>query len=216
MEEKNKFEILKDEILNNQSVRKNNKTKRAFKIGFIKSKLNPKVFTEFLKFMGVVHGIQYNKTYKGFLIEEVEYKEDYRVKTTKELQEEWLKKNKIKKSVANQLEISDIERKSKGLRDSYNNETLISGKYHGLCFFDGENKKISIFLIGQKTVLNKSNKKRRTILYYKIGNRRVRESTIDKKLESGEFTINKKDTEVNKFTIDNSCFEEDERLWLEE
>lgn len=148
----------------------------------------------------------FNKRYKGFIIEELEYAEEKQVKTMKEMQEEFLNKNKIKKLEDGGSELRDKDRKSKSHLDNFFEEEIIKGKYHNTYFYDIKNRKIHIKHFETKNgkiygkVLNKHSF---GMINYYIVSRveipnsgiRLKESTIEEKIKNGIYTIKQKPSE---------------------
>lgn len=182
-------------------VRKNNKYKKAYKLYQIskdEEKLTDHQYYLFSKAMSR-KGYKYSSEYRGFIIEEIEFKEEKNKKTAKQMQEEFLAKKKATKLPDGGEKYSDIERKTKSHRDSFYKETEYQTIYHGLIFYDNENNHVEIIFKERKNVV--SNGKTKHINYYNIldidtgkkwKNIR-RESSIKKLIEDKFLTINPKD-----------------------
>jgi len=137
-EPKKYIEKFKDSLV--ECVRKNNKTRRAFKILKVNKKLENVQFYK-LKNAMALDGKMYSSAYNGFIIEEIEYKEDTIKKTPEEMIEEFKRNNKVKKieDDTRVYSISEsIQKRSKSHYNKHidiNKEKQIIGKYEGTKFY---------------------------------------------------------------------------------
>jgi hypothetical protein len=132
MEYEDIFNSLKEVVV------KNHNTKRAFKVLVMDEKISRGSYIGFNKWMSLNKGISYTQKYKGFVIDEVEYKEDKKI-DSKSMIEEYLRNNKITKLDKQEEDIADIERMSKSHRSQYKNErTIMEAKYDCVIFVDEE------------------------------------------------------------------------------
>lgn len=198
-------------------VRKNTTSKRAFRVALLRNKESMPAFRNLSRKFGAVHGVHYGLEYKGFLLEEIEYVETRPKKTAQEMQAEFLKKNAPKKVEDGGIELSDIERISKGNRDDPRLETQYETKYDGVECYNAYNVKILIkhrrTISGQEAGRKKN---MANITYYSVdtgyGRRTVRESTLEKFFKSGKLSIEPKH---NPFYTEDS-FREDDGFWDED
>ena len=89
-------------------------------------------------------GIKFDRKWDGFILEELEYKADDEKKSLKEMQEEFLKRNKSTTLDADGVELTDIERMSKGNRSQHNKELDYEAIYDGITLYDENNTLLTI------------------------------------------------------------------------
>jgi hypothetical protein len=172
-------------------VKKNHKTMRAFKVLVFNDKIDRRSYVGFDKWMRINKGISYMQKYNGFIVEEVEYREDKKI-DSKSMIEEYLSKNKITKVDKQEEDMADIERMSRSHRSQYKNERkLREAKYDGIVFIDEEKMlKYKFKLEGFVDVKIKNSKgikqipryRKETLTYtdYQVGRSIVvKESTIE-------------------------------------
>ena len=207
---------LQDESIFRIIVLKNNKTKKAFKVAQIINKVDRNTFAGYSKSLRKT-GYLYSVIYKGFILEEVEYVEETRAnKSMAEMQREFLEKNKAKKLEDGGVELSDVERKSRGHRDTYRNESHYEALYDRLEVYDKDNSLIRFEY--NKRIIRRW--KGRT--YYNVNfldyddNKRIyfgatyliTQNTIKDRLDSGRYTIEPKEVPV-KLTADEDFYDEE-------
>lgn len=200
--------LLKDNKCLEIVVRKNHQMKKSFKILKLNEKIEKKEFAYFSRKLAYSNLTgDYDIVFKGWKIEEIEYVEDKKTKSLKEMQEEFLSKNKVKKIDDGGSHLSDNQRHSRSHRDSLYDETNYNTKYDGIRCYDELNTRIIIKFLFRKSgkEYGKALKKGIShINYYKVGEElnkgtKMRESTISKKFELGIYTINpKKIDEIEK------------------
>ena len=181
---------------------KDNIAKKSFRIYRLTRKLITPVYAK-LSYCFKEKGIYFSKKINGFIIEELEYKPEDKISmndkklSMKEMQEQFLKNNKVKKLEDGGAELSYIERKSVSHRSSHFLETEFEALYDGLEMYDKNNNKVVITFHSRAYGVVYGTTKRTKITYYNISRwalngvkikKKYKQCTIKKWINEGLLT----------------------------